>query len=142
MSHSFIKRNIFIFFFTMLFCFIFSDDSYAAEDFGDAPNSYGNTARHTYDPNLRIGNLLDTELTAPATPGTNADQDNLTGANDEDGLAFIPSLNAGRTAAYSLTVNVKNFTGRNATLVGWIDFNIYSNKISLQFLYETYLLKE
>ncbi|MEK7432458.1 MAG: SdrD B-like domain-containing protein [Cyanobacteriota bacterium] len=99
------------------------------EDFGDAPDSYGtlfasNGARHTYNPQLRMGVLLDSEV--DGVPGVNANGDNIpsqTNVADEDGLSLIPSLVSAQTTAYSMSVNVKNFTASTANLIGWIDFN-------------------
>jgi uncharacterized repeat protein (TIGR01451 family) len=100
-----------------------------ANDFGDAPDTYGTNidivtggtpASHLINANLILGaNAPDVE--ADGQPSVNADGDNITGTNDEDGVSF----NALKTNAttYSVTVTVKNTVGAAASLGGWIDFN-------------------
>lgn len=91
-------------------------------DFGDAPVSYGSPSHILDCQDLRIGNLLDPE--AAAQPTTQANGDDITGLDDEDGLAVLPVLTNGGPQTVSITVsNIINFTGFSATLYGWIDFN-------------------
>jgi hypothetical protein len=104
-------------------------------DFGDAPAGYGRPF-HRFTPCaaaaglLTLGPTIDYEM-APAA-GTLAAGDNAanyTGSgttNDEDALAAFPALklsSTGSTAAYALTVTVRNTSGTGRTLQGWIDFD-------------------
>lgn len=106
------------------------------EDFGDAPDTYktlfaSNGPRHTVNTNLMLGNFLDSERDGfPASAGADAIGDNTNNNNDEDGLRNPPPLDTAQTS-YTITANattnvgiyVKNITGSNAFLIGWIDFN-------------------
>ena len=111
-------------------------------DYGDAPNSYGtlqssNGPRHIYNDvatNLAlsdgvISNNIDTE--GDGQPSTQANGDDALSTDffsspflfdDETGLIELPSLTTSSTS-YSVTLSVKNQTGVNATVSGWIDFN-------------------
>jgi uncharacterized repeat protein (TIGR01451 family) len=101
-----------------------------ANDFGDAPDTYGTNkdttiggvpASQLVNTNIYLGAIApDAEL--DGQPTVNADGDNVTGTNDEDGVASFNNINTG-TTSYSVTVKVKNTTGANAYLGGWIDFN-------------------
>lgn len=96
-------------------------------DYGDSPVSY-DTAYHIFVApvsaiNLSIGSTVDYEVTTLHGSNADGDDNNNTGsANDEDGVSTFPPLNEDDNS-YSLTVSVKNNTGSNATLAGWIDFN-------------------
>ncbi|MEO1005947.1 MAG: GEVED domain-containing protein, partial [Cyanobacteria bacterium J06638_38] len=107
-------------------------------DYGDAPDTvvgavgvgtgtgeYKTTladggASHTIVSNLFIGDLVDEDDGTLQGVGAIADDSN--GTNDEDGVNFLATLEAGDTS-YSVTVDLTNDTGSNATLVGWIDFD-------------------
>lgn len=103
-------------------------------DFGDAPDDSAgagpgnyytvasdNGPRHLVVPMLRLG------ANAPdADPGTlqngEATADDTSSADDEDGLATLPTVLAG-SGSMLLAVSVYNNTGADATLACWIDFN-------------------
>ncbi|MFZ1424963.1 MAG: SdrD B-like domain-containing protein [Saprospiraceae bacterium] len=103
----------------VLFSILFS--SLLESDYSDAPASYG-APSHTLDcAHIRI-NTLDSE--AGATPGVNANGDDLAGLDDEDGISVFPVYQAGGPQTISITANgILNTTGFSATLFGWIDFN-------------------
>jgi hypothetical protein len=91
-------------------------------DFGDAPASYDPDplapAVHETLANLRLGSTRDIEWLGQNSALADGD-----GA-DEDGLgAAPPLLNYLGTLTYSISVNVFNNTGANATLAGWLDYN-------------------
>ena len=101
-------------------------------DYGDAAISYDNTAddnnviddndnpaRHVVANNLYLGNTAPDLETSPLNSVT-ADGDD-TGNDDEDAFATLPISPV--TGSYSLDVPVVN-TVSNATLHGWIDFNL------------------
>ena len=85
-------------------------------DFGDF-SGFGN-ASNGVSTNLRLGALVDTEVSA--TTNAAATGDDITGSDDEDGVS-LPSLTAGQTVAVPVTVT--NITGSGAFLNAWIDFN-------------------
>ncbi len=105
---------------------LFSTSTFSGFDFGDAPNSY-RTLTSSGGPSHGIDNAIymgamppDTEITGQ--PSNGADADDLSATADEDGVANFPALVTSSTA-YSLAVKVTNNTGKNARLVGWVDFN-------------------
>jgi uncharacterized repeat protein (TIGR01451 family) len=100
-------------------------------DYGDAPDAdaavttgnYQTTsanggASHIIVNTLRIGANIDADN--GTLQNANADLDDTTGIDDEDGVA-LPAITAS-TTSYTATVNVTN-TAAPAYLVGWIDFN-------------------
>ncbi len=93
----------------------------AANDYGDAPSSYGNPT-HTISGNLKLGiNAPDAETTA-ATP-LDGSGDDKTATDDEDGVASFPTLSAGGpTGSYVIAKTSLSATG-TGTLHAWIDFN-------------------
>ena len=93
----------------------------AANDYGDAPSSYGNPT-HTISGNLKLGiNAPDAETTA-ATP-LDGSGDDKTATDDEDGVASFPTLSAGGpTGSYVIVKTSLSATG-TGTLHAWIDFN-------------------
>ncbi len=105
---------------------IFSSGTFSGFDFGDAPNSYqtltsNGGASHGINGAIYMGNNApDTEVTG--SPSINADADDISGIDDEDGISSFPLLTTS-ASSYSVTVKVTNNTGKNARLVGWIDFN-------------------
>jgi hypothetical protein len=93
-----------------------------ATDFGDANGFSVTTTRHT-TPNksLYLGNNYP-DHEASGVASVNADSDDITGTDDEDGISsFSPLYNTDTT--YSVNVNVTNNSGSSANLVAWIDFN-------------------
>ena len=91
-------------------------------DFGDAPASYdpagGDPAVHEIDTKLRLGSGEDIEWISRGQTVL-ANSDNL-----DDGIgAAPPLLNFNGVVTYSLTVNVFNNTGSNATVAAWLDYN-------------------
>ncbi len=72
--------------------------------------------------NLYLGSSnIDENIVVVAS--NNAQGDDLAGVDDEDGITEPLSPIAIDGSGYSLNVNVKNMTGNNAYLVGWIDAN-------------------
>jgi hypothetical protein len=93
-------------------------------DYGDAPTSYGLTY-HLFrvSPNLTIGTLIDYEMVSASNPPAKADDVKNTGAiNDEEGVASFPAISTS-WFSYNVTVSVRNTTGANATIYGYMDFN-------------------
>jgi GEVED domain len=111
-------------------------------DFGDAPNTYltapfngtvqlPGSARHSTNlsstaPSVYLGaNAPDAEnTTTPATAGSIANNDDITGSDDED--AFSSSdlfIVAGVTSYRIPNIPVHNGLASTARLMGWIDFN-------------------
>jgi len=84
-------------------------------DFGDAPISYG-SADHIIDVDnyIYLGSIVDGELANQ--PSATANGDDITGADDEDGVTFS-TLTQGSTA--NITVTVVGLGPLNA----WIDWN-------------------
>ncbi|WP_146154671.1 GEVED domain-containing protein [Photobacterium kishitanii] len=99
------------------------------QDMGDAPETYGtdplnNGPHHIIinTSNLYLGSSnIDENIVVVAS--NNAQGDDLAGVDDEDGITEPLSPIAIDGSGYSLNVNVKNMTGNNAYLVGWIDAN-------------------
>lgn len=103
------------------------DLTWCAFDFGDAPNSYGgllsNGPRHVLgDRSLFLGaNPPDGEpdgLAGATATGDDASQ--LSGVDDEDGVAGFPACPGDGT--YTVNVNVTNGSGADAYLVGYVDW--------------------
>lgn len=104
-------------------------------DFGDAPAGYGRPF-HRFRPCaaaaglLQLGASVDFEMEpAPHAQAAGDNSANYAGSgtsNDEDGVSTFPALavtSTGTTAAYTLTVAVRNTSGASRTLQGWIDFD-------------------
>ena len=91
-------------------------------DFGDAPDpAYptllaNNGARHIIDNVTYLGALIDAE--ADGQPSVNADGDDLSKLDDEDGVIFMCPLAAGNPCKLKVTASVGD-----ALLNCWIDFN-------------------
>lgn len=110
-----------------------TDFTFCGFDMGDAPSSYnvsiaGNGPRHVLkNRTLRIGATVpDGETDSAGNAAANVD-----GA-DEDGVSSWPTyVSSGMTCSgvsvsagqYCVGLAVTNTSGRNAQLVGWIDFN-------------------
>ena len=95
--------------------------SASAQDYSDAPTSYGSPS-HSPTSLLYIGG------TAPdnegvALPTTNANGDNVRGINDENTFTSFPALNVSSTTYTISSILVFNNTGNTARLTAWIDFN-------------------
>lgn len=99
-------------------------------DRGDAPASYGDP-RHVVVPEIYLGAALpDTETTTQHSAG--ADADDLTGIDDEDGIASFPVLAAGTTVPLTVqtheTLSVQLDLGLPVlegitNLQLWVDFD-------------------
>jgi hypothetical protein len=89
-------------------------------DFGDAPASYDpnplSPAVNERDTALRIGGTFDREWIKTSSALADAD-----GA-DEDGVATVTIFNP-TNSTYQVQVSVRNNTGANARLIGWLDYN-------------------
>ena len=79
------------------------------EDFGDAPQSYGN-AIHTIDTAIRLGSALSAD-TGPYNSATAS-------GDDDDGVPAIPDFLAGEQKTIDVAV-----TGANGRLQAWFDWN-------------------
>lgn len=88
-------------------------------DYGDAPDSYGTTLasdgpRHLSS-DLFLGASVDYE--ADGTPSTDADGDDLSATDDEDGVVLPPTLVAGVGTVVTVTAS------GSGLLDAWIDFD-------------------
>ncbi len=102
-------------------------------DYGDAPDTYGTDttannssgdpvgASHVINNNIYLGTVIPDAESNASIP-YNGTGDDVTGIDDEDGVASFPSLQP-TTTTYSVDVKVTNNTGSTANLIGWIDFN-------------------
>jgi hypothetical protein len=87
-------------------------------DFGDAPDSYGTTlardgARHAFEEDLFLGKSWDDE--ANGQPTADADGDDASGSDDEDGVQFSGNFLQGRTD------DVLVEAGKDGFLSVWLD---------------------
>lgn len=106
--------------------------SFVSDDYGDAPTSYGTgTAAHriscvetTSATSLRLGALIDAEGAGNPGNASGALVDDSTGTADEDSLVQNSGLDTTNTSWNSGNISLLNNTGGNATLYGWIDFNL------------------
>jgi len=92
----------------------------AQVDFGDAPDSYGTLltsdgARHAIVPGLFLGSSVDGE--PDGLPGVNANGDDLSGSDDENGVVFSTPLLPGEQATIQVTASDVGL------LDAWIDFD-------------------
>ncbi|WP_235011225.1 L-type lectin domain-containing protein, partial [Photobacterium aquimaris] len=93
-------------------------------DGGDAPDSYMTSfvsggPYHVATSTLYLG-VEDPDIESPSA-SANADSDDLTATDDEDGLAFN-TLVVGATS-YSITANVFNNSGNTADVIVWVDWD-------------------
>ncbi|MFZ1345160.1 GEVED domain-containing protein, partial [Thiothrix eikelboomii] len=95
-----------------------AQQAYAADDYSDAPTTYGNPT-HLIAGTLKLGaNAPDSETTLTPLDGTG---DDVNGIDDEDGVSGFPALMVGATS-YFLPATHISATG-TGTLHAWIDFN-------------------
>ncbi len=85
-------------------------------DFGDYTFA---DAWATANTNLRIGGAVDTEYAS--TTNANADGDDTTGTDDEEGVTMPASITQGQPV--TIPVTVYNNSGATGYLTAWIDFN-------------------
>ena len=101
-------------------------------DLADAPDSYGTTLaadgpRHgiadydvaTNTAPLMLGSSIDADV--DGVPTADADGDDLTGIDDEDGVAAPIQIRPG--VSTTVTVDATNTSGEDAILAGWIDLD-------------------
>lgn len=91
-----------------------------AFDFGDAPNPYpvalaSQGAAHARETGLFLGANFDTELNG--TPNSTAAGDDGAATDDEDGVAFVGSIQQGGTGSVTVVASAAGL------LSAWIDFN-------------------
>ena len=96
-----------------------------SSDWGDAPAPYATTraqngASHGTTPGLRLGDAFDSD--SDGRPSANADGDDTTGIDDEDGATLLTPIVRG-DGSNIIRVNVTNTVGSPAYIQGWIDFN-------------------
>ncbi len=91
-------------------------------DFGDAPEANGyptrnafNGAWHRIVPGVRLGNAIDLE--PDGQPSASANGDDLTGSDDEDGVAFTTPLFLGGAATVAVTASTNGF------IDAWLDYS-------------------
>lgn len=102
----------------LMLSLISGNPAYAADDYGDAPATYGSPV-HLIAGTLKLGtNAPDSETTLSPLDGSG---DDVTGSDDEDGVSFFPNLVTGMTN-YFLSATHISATG-TGTLHAWIDFN-------------------
>lgn len=89
----------------------------ATQDYGDY--SSFTSASSTADSRIRLGAIVDTELTA--TTNATATGDDLTSTDDEDGVTVPGTITPGTST--SITVNVTNSIGATGYVNAWVDFN-------------------
>ena len=106
-------------------------DVTAAVDYGDAPDTYdtldaSNGPFHVLDSDILMGSSIDSDNDGFGD-GTdnngNASDDDTHSSDDEDGVSSLNSLNVA-TASYDVDVTITNNTTDQATLIGWIDFDL------------------
>ncbi len=99
-------------------------------DYGDALDSYGvsyhaNGARHAFSARRpTLGSLFDAETDGQPTAGANGDDENGYVKGDEDGI--VPSsltFSRGGPARFTVLVNHRESTAKEATLACWLDLN-------------------
>ncbi|MCP3664020.1 MAG: DUF285 domain-containing protein, partial [Gammaproteobacteria bacterium] len=105
----------------------------AADDYDDAPATYGEAVHSSIDSTLYIGATApDSETAGFDTP--NSDGDDNDGIDDEDDIILpaysegmeCPGDNGTYTTAsgeYCMVVSVTNNTGSAARVVGWLDYS-------------------
>lgn len=103
-------------------------------DYGDAPDNYktlnvSNGARHHIDTtnpnsNICLGNSpMNLDAENDGIPSVNADGDDLSMMDDEDGVTFLAPLTRGGTAQARIMVFDGSMPGYRGKLNAWMDFN-------------------
>ncbi|WP_435417997.1 GEVED domain-containing protein [Parerythrobacter aurantius] len=88
------------------------------KDYSDVPASFGD-ATHRLVSGILLGPSIDIETATQAS--ANANGDDLSGSDDEDGVSSLPALSIGRSTYTIPSANIAaTGTGR---LHAWIDFN-------------------
>ncbi|MCB1208236.1 MAG: hypothetical protein KDK97_02860 [Verrucomicrobiales bacterium] len=93
------------------------NDPFANKDFGDF--SFVSSASSTVTTSLRMGQLVDVDVTTSST--VDATGDDLSNTDDEDGVTMPVGITQGATV--TIPVSVFNSTGATGYLNAWIDFN-------------------
>ncbi|VUZ23162.1 Uncharacterised protein, partial [uncultured Comamonas sp.] len=88
----------------------------------DGTDVAGGPRHNQLDNTVWLGTEHGYEGDAKATVNADGDESDDGIAKDKNGKFVIPALREGMTE-YSITVSVHNDSGKEATLVGWIDFN-------------------
>ncbi len=112
-----------------------------SRDFGDAPDTAAGTGVGNYNTtvadngpshlivaNLRLGGV-NPDADSGALQNANANADDTTGTDDEEGVSTIPPVSSASTTV-ALQVTVFNNIASPATVACWIDFNrdgVFSN---------------
>jgi len=100
-------------------------------DFGDAPETYATATApsHIIELNyertvqlLKMG-AANTDAESSGTASADAKADDTTGTDDEGGVVSFPSISSNNVDSYSVDVTATNNSGRDAYIVGWIDWN-------------------
>ncbi|WP_242045808.1 MULTISPECIES: beta strand repeat-containing protein [unclassified Calothrix] len=100
-------------------------------DFGDAPDTYGTNQTNSSGEGIGASQILSTNIflgtiatdkDTDGQPNVNADGDDVLTSDDEDGVTSFNTL-VNNATNYTVTIKVKNTSGANAYLGGWIDFN-------------------
>ncbi|WP_025819824.1 GEVED domain-containing protein [Shewanella marina] len=100
------------------------------QDLGDAPDSY-QTLINNNGPfhgqgkytTLYLGNTYVNENDTDGMPTADASGDDNTGSDDEQGINQPLSLLSTAASSYSVNVKFRNGTGRDATVIAWLDKN-------------------
>jgi uncharacterized repeat protein (TIGR01451 family) len=93
---------------------LFATPTFAQIDYSDAPAGYG-SASHSIVSGVRIGAAVDGE--AAAIPTANANGDDTSATDDEDGVSF-GTVQRGAIASITVTAS-----GAGGFLQAWIDWN-------------------
>jgi len=102
--------------------YLFQVESAPTLDLGDAPDSYrtkiaSDGPRHTVNPRICLGKLIDAEPDGQPTSDALGDDVNPSASDDEDGVAFLGPIAAGGTAAFRVEAST---AGR---LSVWLDLD-------------------
>ena len=96
-------------------------------EFGDAPDTYGTLnasdgARHiSTDSTLFLGSGV-ADLEPDGQPSATANEDDMDGGDDDDGVSIIPILST-LDRNYRITVTATNTTALPGRLIAWLDFD-------------------
>lgn len=94
-------------------------------DYGDLPDTFGAATDASHIANgLRLGTQVDIEASKPAAPGTTANVDDNTEADDEDGVARTPGVNwSVGPGGGQINFSVNGCTAAPCYLNAWMDSN-------------------